>query len=97
MNMIIFLIYLKNSNNNEIKINDDFWLLCICELKNIKKMSPSFINRFDVFVFENQLEGLNDNDLSSFIKFLLNHIKYRNILYKIFMDVKKTKFLKMQR
>ena len=45
-------------------------------------MSPAFINRFDVIVFENQLEGLSDNDLSSFIKFLLNNIKYQNILYK---------------
>ena len=76
----IFNVY-ENPNNNEILIHDDFRLVCTCEIENIKKMSPAFINRFDVIVFENQLEGLNKNDLESFINFLFKNIKYKNNLY----------------
>jgi hypothetical protein len=44
-------------------------------------MSPAFINRFDVIVFENQLEDLNNDELKNFIKFLLDNYKYINTLY----------------
>ena len=51
----------ENPKNSKIKIHENFRIICTCNIKNIKDMSPSFVNRFDVIVLEDQLENLNDN------------------------------------
>jgi len=38
-----------------------------CNINNINDMSPTFLNRFNVIVLENQLEKLNDYQLSELI------------------------------
>ena len=43
-------------NNNEVKINKNFRLLCICNYNSISKMSPAFLNRFDIITLEDQLK-----------------------------------------
>ena len=40
-------------------------------LNKINQMSPTFVNRFDVIVLEDQIESLNEEDKKELIKFLL--------------------------
>ena len=40
-------------------------------LNKINQMSPTFLNRFDVIVLEDQIESLNEEDKKELIKFLL--------------------------
>ena len=42
----------------EVKINNKFRLLCICNYNSISKMSPAFLNRFDIITLEDQLKSL---------------------------------------
>ncbi len=53
----------ENPKKSSIKINSQFRLICTCEINNINKMSPAFVNRFDVIVLEDQLESITDKDL----------------------------------
>ena len=57
----------ENPKNNSIKINQNFRLICTCNINKVNKMSPAFINRFDVIVLEDQLEEIKDNDLLELI------------------------------
>jgi hypothetical protein len=57
----------ENSDNPKIPIDEKFRIICTCNINNIKDMSPAFVNRFDVIVLENQLEKLNDSQLSELI------------------------------
>jgi len=57
----------ENPKNNSIRINPKFRLLCSCNINKVNKMSPAFINRFDVIVLEDQLEEIKDNDLLELI------------------------------
>ena len=40
----------------EVKINKNFRLLCVCNYSNISKMSPAFLNRFDIITLEDQIK-----------------------------------------
>ena len=42
----------------EVKINKNFRLICICNYNSISKMSPAFLNRFDIITLEDQLKPL---------------------------------------
>ena len=42
--------------NKEIEIDQNFRLICICNYDSISKMSPAFLNRFDVITLEDQLK-----------------------------------------
>ena len=57
----------ENSEKLKIPIHKNFRMICTCNINNIKDMSPAFVNRFDVIVLENQMENLNDNNLSELI------------------------------
>ena len=46
-------------NRKEVKINKNFRLICICNYNNISKMTPSFLNRFDIITLEDQIKSLN--------------------------------------
>ena len=48
-----------NPNENKIEIDKNFRLICTCDINKIKKMSPAFVNRFDVIILEDQLEEIN--------------------------------------
>ena len=45
-------------DKKEVKINQNFRLICICNYNNISKMSPSFLNRFDIIILEDQIKSL---------------------------------------
>ena len=57
----------ENSGGNNISIHENFRMIATCNINYIKDMSPAFVNRFDVIVLENQLEKLNDEQLSELI------------------------------
>ena len=54
----------------KIRIHRNFRMICTCNIKNIKDMSPAFVNRFDVIVLENQLNKINDAQLGELISTL---------------------------
>ena len=43
----------------EVKINKNFRLLCICNYNSISKMSPAFLNRFDIITLEDQIKSIS--------------------------------------
>ena len=52
----------ENPLEGSIEINDNFRIIGICDLQRINKISPAFLNRFDVIVLEDQLEGITKNN-----------------------------------
>jgi len=62
----------ENTSNPEIKINRDFRIICTSNFDKINQISPAFVNRFEVIVLENQLKGLKDEKIKSFIELLCN-------------------------
>ena len=48
----------ESPQKNEVKINKNFRLLCICNYNNISKMSPAFLNRFDIITLEDQIKPI---------------------------------------
>ena len=42
----------------EVKIDENFRLICICNYNSISKMSPAFLNRFDIITLEDQIKPL---------------------------------------
>ena len=61
----------ENPKKPEILINPNFRLICTTDISNINHMSPSFVNRFDIIVLEDQLECLSEDEKKELIKFLL--------------------------
>ena len=62
----------ENPKEPKIKINENFRIICVCEYEKIKKMSPAFINRFDVIVLEEQIEkNISDQQLKNLIGVIL--------------------------
>lgn len=49
-------------------------------------MSLEFLNRFDIITLENQLEKLNNKELSNLIQIILNHDDDENIQNKEIID-----------
>jgi hypothetical protein len=61
-----------------IKINENFRLLCTCNIEKINSMSPAFVNRFDVIVLEEQLNGLSDEELTKLIQIIFKNSKVKD-------------------
>ena len=57
----------EDSEKMRILIHDNFRIICTFKLRNIKQLSPSFINRFDIILLENQIEEINDYQLERLI------------------------------
>ena len=55
----------------EVRINKNFRLLCICNYNSISKMSPAFLNRFDIITLEDQMKPFGQIDKE---KYFLNFI-----------------------
>ena len=65
----------ENPNDPIIPLHKNFRLICTCKYDKINQMSPAFINRFDVIVLENQLEGISQNELEKLITDLMKVTK----------------------
>ena len=52
----------ENPLEDSIEINDNFRIIGVCDSQKIDKMSPAFLNRFDLIVLEDQLEEINKGD-----------------------------------
>ena len=67
----------ENPLEGSIEINNNFRIIGICDLERIDKMSPAFLNRFDIIVLEDQLEEVikenkvDENEFGILIKKLL--------------------------
>lgn len=61
----------ENPQKPEIIINQNFRLICTTDISKINQMSPALVNRFDVIVLEDQMEGIEDEEKKELIKFLL--------------------------
>lgn len=58
----------ENPNYKQgVLMDDRFRLLCICNIEKVNSMSPAFVNRFDMIFLEDQLNGLNEEDLKNLI------------------------------
>ena len=73
----------ENPKDPSIKINEKFRIICTCDYDKISKMSPAFINRFDVIVLEKQFEE-DEYKLKKLIGILyskqLIHNNYKKII-----------------
>jgi len=55
----------------EVKINNKFRLLCICNYNSISKMSPAFLNSFGIITLEDQLKSLfNKENKNKFLELI---------------------------
>ena len=74
----------ENTNDPNLRIDDNFRIICTSNYDKLNEMTPAFINRFEVIVLEDQLNNLTDDDLMKLIKFefnffhkeLINNISY---------------------
>ena len=81
----------ENPQKPQIIIHQNFRLLCITDIQKINQMSPSFINRFDVIVLEDQLENLNEEKKKELIEFLLINSHKENQIKNIILNQEKNK------
>ena len=62
----------ENPMEDFIKINDKFRIIGVCDIRHKYKMSPAFLNRFDIIVLEDQLEEMEYEEYKKLVKTLLN-------------------------
>ena len=62
----------ENPIKNNIIIHDNFRLIGVCDIKMIKRMSPAFLNRFDIIVFVEQFENITNEKFKNLLKIILN-------------------------
>ena len=69
---------------NEVKINKNFRLLCICNYNSISKMSPAFLNRFDIITLEDQIEPIfnEKNSKKYFLELIDTLMKQHSFYYE---------------
>ena len=68
----------ENANiNQQIEIHKDFHFIGTCDSYYLDKLSPAFLNRLIVINIENQLEDLNNNEISEFIKIIIESEKIK--------------------
>ena len=60
----------ENTNNPEIKINEDFRIICTSNYEKINQISPAFVNRFEVITLEDQLKDKDDSKIKILIEFI---------------------------
>ena len=72
-------------HKNEVKINKNFRLLCICNYSNISKMSPAFLNRFDLVTLEDQIKYISNVKQfdSAFYELINTIIKQHSFYYSL--------------
>lgn len=77
----------ENPTEKQIKVNDNFRLICTCDIKEIKFISPAFLNRFDIIVLEDQLSGIEESDLRCFVELQLKRYHDEKLDVSIDEDV----------
>ena len=45
-------------HRQQVEIDKNFRLICVCNYDNLSKMTPSFLNRFDIITLEDQIKSL---------------------------------------
>ena len=78
----------ENTNEPNLRIDDNFRIICTSNYDKLSEMTPAFINRFEVVVLENQLNNLTDDDLMKLIKFEFDF--FQKELMDNFNYIKKT-------
>ena len=68
----------ENPLENNIKINEKFRVIGISDRNLISKMSPAFLNRFDIINLENQLDYINEDEFNNLIQILLENEQENN-------------------
>ena len=68
----------------EVTINKNFRLLCICNYNSISKMSPAFLNRFDIITLEDQIKPFSKmiNSEKYFLDFIDILLKQHSYNYQ---------------
>ena len=86
----------QNTKEPKIRIHNDFLFVATCDLNNIEKLSPAFLNRFTVINLENQLEGATEKQEKEAIKYIIESEKIElskkddiiDNIYKIYKENK---------
>ena len=60
----------ENSEKPTIEINQNFRIICTSNFDKLNEISPSFLNRFEVIVLENQLVDMKDDNIEELVKIL---------------------------
>ena len=94
----IFFEIPERPGKKEVEINKKFRLLCICNYNSMSKMSPAFLNRFDVITLEDQIKPFCNlkNSEHYFLEMINILVKqhaynYQSNLRQIEEDVEKKK------
>ena len=72
----------ENPNKSKILINKTFRIICTCDYSQLNKMTPAFVNRFDVIVLENQFNE-TENEIKNLISILYEKAIINTNLKKI--------------
>ena len=69
----------------EVKINEKFRLLCVCNYNSISKMSPAFLNRFDIVILEDQIKSISNFEHSEkyFLELIDTLMKQHSFNYQL--------------
>ena len=65
----------ENSEKPTIEINQNFRIICTSNFDKLNEISPSFLNRFEVIVLENQLVDMKDDNIEELVKILCEKYK----------------------
>ena len=84
---------------NEVKINKNFRLLCICNYNSISKMSPAFLNRFDIITLEDQIKPIFDqkNSKKYFLELIDTLMKQHSFYYESNMQLNEEEIKKHEK
>jgi len=69
----------ENHQKPEIIIHSNFVLICILDIDEMSKMFPSFLNRFDIILLEEQMKCITDIERKRFIEFYFLKNEINNI------------------
>ena len=72
----------EDSSESKIEIHKDFRIICTSSFQKLNQISQAFVNRFEVVVLENQLEGLDEKEMKKLIEILCN--RYQKEYYNNF-------------
>ena len=62
----------ENPLESSITIHQNFRIIGICNINQLSKMSPAFLNRFDIISLEDQLENISNEKYNELTKILLD-------------------------
>ena len=69
----------ENPLESSITIHENFRIIGICNINQLSKMSPAFLNRFDIISLEDQLENIGNEEFNNLTKSLFNCDEEKNL------------------